>query len=269
VSNTDFTVVRMKVSELEVDPRIQREQMKMAKVNKIVKEYNPDAVGLITVSLRKDRGHYIIDGWHRVEAVRRVTDNMGEVTCRVFTGLSLPEEAQMFLDLNYANQPSLLDKFRVSLAAENPRSKYLEEITRAHGWKITVVPSNANINAVGRLENLYEYSQRIEAEPNLVELALKVITHAWGHDRHGAQAVILEGLGRLLGEHRGLINLDRLVGQLKQFKGGPEALHRKAREYASLRGLRVAMAVADIITEEYNKGLKKGGKNNLPTWRIR
>ena len=92
----------LKVGELTVDPVVQRTRLSEPKVRKIFANFNPDALGVITVSLRKDLTYVVLDGMHRVEAVRRLTDNTGTMAAHVLEGLSLAEEAEIFLDLNFS-----------------------------------------------------------------------------------------------------------------------------------------------------------------------
>jgi hypothetical protein len=261
-----YTVEELKVSDLQVDHRVQREQLKSKRIEDMKRNFNPNALGVITVSRRKDRGLYIIDGWHRTETVRQLTDNVGTVTCHVFEGLTVVEEALMFLDLNFAEKPNVMDKFKVRLEAGDETAVLIDNMARAFDWRVKSAPGDGNIQAIQTLERLNALSIKIEAEPNLVHIVLLVVTKAWGHDRFGTQAVVMEGLGRLFAEHSSRINVTRLIEKLKGFKGGPRSLHGSATESARHRGIRVPMAVADIITEAYNKG---SYKDKLPVWRHR
>lgn len=268
MSKTTYTVETLKVGDLEVDHRVQREGLKVKKVEEIYRNYNDDAVGVITVSRRTDRGLYIIDGWHRVEVIRRLTDNAGEIECHVFEGLTVAEEALMFLALNFSEKVTLLDKFKVRLTAGDPVALAIDEMVSYYGWKISSSPANAHVNAVGVLERLYNLSVKIEAEPNLVQGVFLVISRAWGIERYASQAVILEGLGRLMAEHGSKLEVDRLVESLASYKGGPQTLHAEAGRLAAIRKGKVSMAVAELITEEYNRGLKTD-RRKLDPWRAR
>jgi hypothetical protein len=269
MSKTTYTVETLKAADLEVDRRVQRDNLKAKKVEEMVKNFNPDALGVLTVSRRKDHGLYIIDGWHRNETVRIVTDNTGEVVCHVFTGLTVAEEAQMFLDINYGDQPNIHEKFKASLVAGDPESLQIDQIVRSVGWAISGSPNNGNINAIKSLQRLQALSTKTEAEPNLVLLTLKVITRAWGNDRFGTQAAVLDGLGRVLSEYGSRIDFDSLVERLAVTKGGPQGLIGAARNLASTKSMRTSMAVADLIVGAYNKGRKPGSKGSLPPWGFR
>lgn len=263
-----YTVEEVKVGDLYVDPRVQRDALSTSKVNGFVKKFNADALGIITVSQRADRGYYIVDGQHRVETVRRVNDGGGTVTCHVYTGLTLEEEAALFLALNERTNVLPLDKHKVRVTEGDPQALRVEEAVHKYGWKISPVPNNGNVNAIQKLYALDTLSQKIEAEPDLISLVFLIITRAWGNDRHGAQSVIMEGLGRLLAEHGDRINIPTLIEKLKNYRGGPQALHAAAAAYANLTKGKVSMSVAHLVTEWYNKG-KGERKSALPAWRKR
>jgi uncharacterized protein DUF6551 len=264
----DYTVEEIKVSDLLVDPRVQRDALQVKKVDVIVRDFNPNALGVIHVSRRADRGEYIIDGWHRKEAVQRITDGAGSVVCHVYTGLTIAEEALMFLALNFKTNVTPLEKHKVRVSADDEQALRIEANVSKYGWKISPTPGNGNVNAIQKLYALDNLSQKLGMDPDLISLTFLTINRAWGTEKHAAQAVILEGVGRLWAEHGDRINFDHLIQRLRQYRGGPTTLHAEAAQYASLTKGRVAMAVAHLITEWYNHG-KGNRKSALPAWRKR
>lgn len=267
----NYVVEEIKVSDLDIDRRVQREGLKKKKVENMVRRYNPDALGVIHVSRRKTEngalvGNYVIDGWHRMETVRIVTENAGTIVCHVYEGLTVADEAQMFLDLNYGDQPTALDKHKVRVTGGDPQALRIEESVNKYGWKISPVPANGNVNAIVKLYALDELSQAIEAEPDLVSVTFLVITRAWGIDRAGSQAVILEALGRMFAEHSSKIDVPYLIERLKVYPGGPQALHMESARLASITKGKVSMAVASLVTDWYNKSLGSNSKRALPRW---
>lgn len=259
------------VTDLVVDSRVQRQALNMAKVRKFVKRYNPSALGIVTVSRRADRSLVVVDGMHRVEATRIFTTNAGLMLCHVFTDLSLADEAQMFLDLNETTQPMVADKFNVTLSAdsvEGDAARDMQELVGAYGWRISRTQANGHINCIRIATRLYELSQKLDAQPNLLQAAILVITRAWGNDRHGVQGPILEGIGRMFGEYGSNLDMTRLVDTLKAYQGGPQTLVAEAQALAAIRKGRVSMAVAEQLVESYNKGLRSGNRT-LSQWRKR
>ena len=258
-----FTEEWIPVTDLDVDPQIQRFALNLRKVERIKAAFNPQALGVATVSRRNRVTNILLDGWHRKQVVAELTDNTGELLCHVFEGLTRAEEAQMFLDLNAGNQPGLLEKFRARIIAGDPIAVGVDETTKAYGFVVGPMGGNASISCVGALERIYRRSLDDEAEPNHLQMALLLVTRAWGVDRYATQAVILEGLASLWRVHTSNINVDRLVQKLSTYPGGPMGLHTDATAMAALRRGQVNMAVAELAVNEYNKG---PSKEKLPNW---
>lgn len=262
MSKTTYTVEQIAASELEVDRRVQRDDLNQRKVETIERNYNEDALGVIIVSKRRDRGLYIVDGWHRTEATKR-RDPARLLTCHIFEGLSLVEEAEMFLDYNFSDKPSLLEKYKVRLAAEDEDSLEIERITTSRAWKVHPQPAPGHIQAIGALYRIHELSKKIEADPHLLDATLLVITRAWGNDRDGAQAVVLEAIARIIARYGDKVDINRLYEVLRNRSGGVSALHTEATQMAKMERGRVTNAMAHLIVLTYNKHARSRA---LPIW---
>lgn len=254
LSPAKYTIEEVNVGDLTIDREIQRYVMSTKKVEAIVHDFSEEALGIITVSRRDRVTMVILDGWHRTQAVKELTDNQGTILCKVYEGLTKAQEAMLFLKLNAGNQPNLLEKFKAKLVAGDPVAMEVIKLVHAYGWTVTPQTGNGNIQCVGALERIYSRSVEIEAEPNLLHLALLVITKAWGIERTAGQAAILEGIAVLFKEFGDAVEVDRVVNKLNVWPGGPSGLHSDASKMASLRRGRVSIALAELIAEEYNKG---------------
>lgn len=173
----------------------------------------------------------------------------------------------MFLDLNAGNQPNILTKFKVRLVAKDPVAVGIDQLTKAYGLVVQAGVVEGSIQCVGALERVWKKSESEEMEPNVLQLTLSALTNAWGRDRFAIQAVMIEGVAAFLAEYGDRVEFDRLIHRLKAYEGGPMTLHASASQYASNRNGRVTMAVADLVTDNYNKGL--GPNKRLPAWRHR
>jgi hypothetical protein len=265
-----FTEEVLSVTDLENDPSYQR-PLEMAKVNRIKDRFNNNALGVFTVSKRANHGTYIIDAQHRAEVIRQLMldgDHDGKVPCHVFHDLTVAEEAQMYLELNYSSQPTPLQKFRARIAALEPSALEISKYLSYYGWTVNPVHGPGSIQAIAAVDKVYALSQKIEADPNLVQLVILTISRAWGDDENAGQGAIFLGLGQFFAEYTDQIELDRLAEKLHGYKGGPGALINNARQLASLQGWKLNTTVASLIVEEYNKG-RQTDKNKLHVWRKR
>jgi hypothetical protein len=266
MSSNKYTVEEIPVHDLIVDRRVQRTGYEMHKVEKMTREWNPDAVGVAHVSRRDNGEQVILDGAHRHLVIKERTDNQGIMVCHVFTGLTLAEEAEIFLALNNTTQPMLIDKFRVRVVQGDPVATEIDQMVHDYGWVIARTPGNHHINAVGVLEKVYRMSQKAERDPNSLSLTMLVITRAWGNERAAGGAAIVEGIGRVFTEYGDAVDVENLINKLKDLRGGPSTLHAEATQLAKLRNGRVAMAVAELVVEQYNKNKRPGSGRNLPRW---
>ncbi len=256
----------MPVNSLEVDRRVQRTTRKPSRVEYLIKHWRDDAAGLAHVSHRSDGSNVILDGDHRNEAQRQRTDNQGQLFCRVFEGLTLEEEGEIFLFLNPGNEPTVVEKYKVGVNTNEPQAVRIDALCHAFGYTVDGVAANGHINAISVLRRIDDDSFRVEAEPHLLHATLLVISRAWGNNRYGTQAAILNGIARLISEHGSRLDLDLLIDKLKNYKGGPQGLLAETKLLSNIRNMQHAMAVADQITNEYNKGKTR---NALPAWRHR
>jgi hypothetical protein len=266
VMNENFTVEYIPVNELEVDRTVQRQFLDTRKVEKIVRNFNADALDVITVSWRNDVTKVILDGAHRVEAIRRVTSNTGEVLCRIFRGLAREQEAQMFLDLNEGNKPTLIDRFQVRKVAGDKVAVEMDEVLRSYGWKVVGGTAPGSFQCVGAAEKIFLRGRDDDKYPDLFSNTIMVVTRAWENSVAGVMAPILEAISSILMEYGDAVDVGRLERVLRNWSGGPHVLMEDGRTLArSVRG-RPAMGIATRIVDEYNVGLKS---RKLYPWRKR
>ena len=257
------------VNDLTIDPEVQRWNFNPRKVENIVKNFKPEVLDIVTVSKRNAATMVIIDGWHRHEAVRRLTDSTGTLHCRVFTGLTKAEEAQMFMDLNPGNQPTALDRYRMRIHTGDATILAVDKAIHEYGWSVHPMPGPSHLQCVKALERIQVISDKEEANADLLRDTMLVTTRVFGHAREAGTATLLEGIAAFLVENRKLkqFDQDRLIEQLKQYPGQAFGLIGDAQTVSRMSKMRPAMAVADQLVKQYNKGLRVGGPSELPAWR--
>lgn len=269
ITHPKFEEEYIKVKDLSIDRVVQRGFLDPKKVERIVNNFNPAALGIITVSRRGKMVNIVLDGAHRVEAVRRLTGGDGEVLCHVFTNLTREVEAQMFLDLNAGNQPHLIDRFKVRIVAGDAVAKAMDEVLNAYGWKVDNRNGSGFFQPVGAAEKIYKLGKvkdkdGVEKYADLFQDAVMVLSHAWKGQQASMMAPLLEAVAALLLEYRSDLDTGRLERALANYSGGPHGLLEDGRQLArSLRG-RPSMGIAARLVDEYNMGLKS---RRLRVWR--
>jgi hypothetical protein len=256
VTEQKWNFEEIPVGDLEVDRTIQRSFLDTRKVDRFVANYNPSALGSGTVSRRNAVTNIVLDGMHRVEVIRRVTNGTGTFLVRVFEGLTRQEEAQLFLDLNAGNQPNLLDRFKARIIAGDEVAKQVDDIIHAFGWKFGNNSNDGLVACVGAVEKIYRTGVKAEFEPDLLQSTFMVVTHAWGMKSETTVAPILEAVSAVILEYGSSLDLDRLTQRLKAYGGGPYALAEDGKSLAKSLRARTSMGIATRIVDHYNVGMK-------------
>lgn len=224
-------------------------------------------LGIVHVSLRKNGGFYIIDGAHRVGAIRSKLGNNGTlVECKVYEGLDRAAEADLFKAINGDRRPvTTLDNFLVSVTAKDPVNSAILNIVQECGLNVSKsAGADGVLRAVGALRSTFlgfaqhsrKTTQNAEPKPELLRATLLLIKSAWGINQYAYDGNIIEGVGRLLAARWKAIDRSRMAQKLAPYPGGPKALLGTARGRKALLGGSVAASVADVMLDAYNKGAR-------------
>lgn len=266
-----FEEVDILVADLTIDERVQRAHFSNKRVNKIVSNFNADALGRATISARRDGSLIVLDGQHRIEALRRKSGGAGAMPCKVYHGLSLEEEARLFLDLNAGAMPTQYDRYRVSVVGADEETVGIDKIVHSYGLVVSkgqnTSPQRGTINAIVSLRKVYglkvHEGEDTEEVVSILDWTLKAITQAWGNEPAGLISPILEGVGRLLYRFWSTVELDRLVKAMANYPGGATTLHAQARQLSNLNRLKVWQNIGQLLVNSYNKGLHTGSERML------
>lgn len=249
----------IRLGNMAVPPHAQRE-LKPAKVDAILADFDLDVFGVITVSERRGV-FYVIDGQHRVEAIKRWEGDGWQdlkVECRVYRGLTEAEEANKFDRLNDAMPVSIFDKFRIRVNAGRDTETNVKKIVEREKLRISKEKIPGAICAVGTLCRVYT-----RAGEKALAKDLRIIRDAYGDA--GFEASVIDGIGHLVQRYDGLIDETIAATQLGAVHGGVKGLLNKAaiihERVGGMRAHCVAAAAVDIINS------RKGGKKLQSWWK--
>lgn len=245
------------ISKMIIDSRLQR-GLDWRRVNKMAVEFDRDAVGTITVSERPNGVYHIIDGQHRVEALRIAEGEDAKVDCRVFHGLNKEDEARLFRLYNNTAKLLALTKFLVRIEENEPVAITINKILEDHGWRVKAGTGEGCFAAVSAIEKIWN------RDAEAVDRTIAAVTRAWGHNSSAVQGSIVEGIGMVFARYLDEIDDKTLVERLSQFEGGPETFLGKARGVHGAYNASVPSAVADLTVEIYNRYKRTKA---LPPWR--
>lgn len=250
-------IERVRLGDITIDQRVQR-GIDQTRVAKIAGKFRWAAFGVPTLSRRGDARQtvVILDGMHRIEGAKAAGFIDSTPQCRVHTGLSLEEEAALFLQLNDTRKPMPVDLFKIGVTSGDPdllvMNKWIEDVglTVAHAGRTA-------FRAVTAIRRIYATSEEAAYR------ALDVCVRSWGAHSDSVQGSIYEGLGLFFMRYGDGPNADELSERLAKYPGGANALLGAARGLAKIRSVSVPNAVADIAVEVYNKSRRTRA---LPPW---
>jgi hypothetical protein len=242
------------IAEMRVSELAQRD-LNQARVDKIAVNFDPEQVGTPTVNLR-DGHFYIIDGQHRVAAMKEMGWGDQQVQCWVYEGLTQAEEAERFLKLSDTLAIDGFAKYRVGITAGRADECDIDRIVQINGLVVTKDELPGAISAVGTLRRVYERSG-----PTVLSRTLRIVRDAYGDP--GLRAEVIDGIGMLCQRYNGELDEPKAIARLSAVMGGVNGLTGAAeilrRKTGRQKNHCVAAAAVDII----NRG--KGGKK-LPNW---
>lgn len=254
-----YRIQDVPLGKMTTSPKVQRE-LKQHRVDYLIANFDLDDFGQPVVSWR-DGKYFIIDGQHRIEAVKHWLGNGWEIQkieCRVYQGLSEAEEADMFDRLNDVLIVSAFDRFRIRVEAGRDEESEIAKVLKQENLVISRDEVPGAVSAVGTLVRVYERS-----DSDVLAKTLRIIRDAFGDA--GFRAGVIDGIGHLCQRYNGALDEKVAIDRLSLTRGGVNGLINKAmvlhKQTGNSRGQCVAAAAVDIINAHRASGTKR-----LPSW---
>lgn len=263
----------IKLSELIIDQDYQRD-FRATWANKIAREFDAKLFDKPLVSLRQDGRYAVIDGQHRVEALRLIHHtNDVYVRCDVVAKqLSQGEEAAKFAARNsFIVRATVFERFRARVVMGDPGALDILDIVQDCGFAFTATgfAGAGQIAGIGAIERIYTQSGRntksTQLEPGPVQLrkVLSLLRDA-GYDERPLTAETITSTHLFLNRYASHPNFrrERLIGILRNTTS--QDLSSDARSLSKTMKLNSGVAGASILVHRYNARLED--KNKLPAW---
>lgn len=242
------------IAEMRVSPVAQRE-LRQQWVDRLLADFDIEQLGNPTVNLRSGI-YYVIDGQHRIEALRQMGWGDQHIQCWCYEGLSEHEEAETFLKLQERLTVRALDKFKVGVVAGRQEEREIDAVVKGLGLMVSDDKQPGAIGAVGTLRRIY---QRDGAA--VLGRTLRIAHEAFGDA--GLEGAIVDGIGLLCSRYNGDLDESQAIERLGSVPKGASGLLASAerlrvRTHAA-RGHCVAAAAVEVI----NRGR---GRHKLAPW---
>lgn len=232
------------------EPSYQR-GVDFSRVKKIVSNFNPNLVNPVKVSFR-DGKYWVFDGQHTLKAlVARNSNNDLMVNCKVYYGMTLQDEAEMFAMQNGIQKTvASAQKLKSLYVAGHIDVVDFRETVESLGitcdFSMNGSDTPFRVNCYGSLFAIYKKS----GKQHLVEL-LRTIVEIWGGDPVSLHKEIITGMDAFMLAYKGEYNHRTLVGKLS--KVSPSVIVRDGKAIVTGGGKRFAR----VILAQYNKNASK------------
>lgn len=245
------TIITIALTELEIHPEMKDLRgVDMKWVNKLHRDFNPDALGLPKVARRSGGGYWLIDGAHRAEVLRLM--GWTHVMCEIVDGVPTPEEiARTFLNANESRDQHTLVRWHMAVLARDPET--LAIVAKCADWGFSVPRSpratDGHITCVHELRKAYQRG--------VLDNVLRVLREGFDGAWKVSQTWFISGLSLVLARRPGM-DIDRLIAKLQE-KGGIWLKNRYNVTKDVSSGY-AATVMANVIIEAYNSGLRSGAR---------
>lgn len=179
-----------------------------------------------------------------------------QIQCECYEGLTVAEEAELFLRRDERLAISTFDKFRIGITARRDIECDIDRIVRANQLVISRNKTDGAISAVGTLKKVYQRAGGV-----VLGRTLRIIRDAYGDA--GFSSPVIDGIALLCQRYNGELNDEKAVARLAGAHAGVNGLLGRAanlqKQTGNTKNHCVAAAAVDII----NAG--RGG-TKLPAW---
>lgn len=250
----NLKVEMLRPTQIQVDRQYQR-PLHRDHVTKIMRSFDPLAIGTVTVSQRDDGSYWVIDGQHRLAALIEMGRGDRPIPCVVYTGLSVGQEADKFFMQSRVRRIHPIDLFKARLFAGDPVAMGINKVVTGAGFKVEAGgKSDTHIQAPATLELIYT----IHGPERLAEV-LGMVGNIWSGQKRSVPQYIISGINAAITRYP-RIDRDRLVRVLRETPA--EDMERTAKAMRRFTNDRGATIYGRTMIHFYNKGLRQ----KLPDW---
>lgn len=217
-----------------------------------------EKVGYPVINWR-DHIYWILDGQHRIYALRE--NGFGEemLDCEVYENLSDAEMANVFLGRDKRKAVNPYAKFHIAVTANYDVECSVLRTVESNGLKVGKTKEPGNIGCVSTLTSVHEKHGAV-----VLGQSLRTIRDAFGSDAAAFDGQVIKGIALVFNRYNGKTNEKVMVDQLARVQLGARGLLRRAEALRVRTGNDKATCVAATVVDVYNKGTQAKGK--LPSW---
>jgi len=256
-----YTFEKVEAKNLRIDPQVQR-SIDEPQIRKLMRDWNPELVGVLIGSRRDDGYVYLADGQQRRWAAFRMDPQM-KLDVKVHDDWTQIQEGRMFQAVNQHHKAvSTYDKYRVAVNIGSFPEKEIDDVIVGLGLQ---VGRQANENTLACPATLLRIAKGGEGWQEVLKEVVRINMAAGYHFRDENQwdAMVLEGwaifLRKWMKDER--FDMERVNTMLRDdpFFAAPRILVQQARANTEGNNRAVGEA-ARLIQKHYNKRIRARSK---------
>lgn len=195
----------LKVRSLKIEPLAQG-SLQIKRVNNIVENFDSKFVGIITVSKRQNGEYFVMDGFHRTTALKKL--NIEEAFCEIHEGLKVEDEANYYLAHNkHRKNPRAVDDYKVSITAKVPEVIAVENILKELGIEVSESEFRSPKTALDLYKNY---------GADLTKQCIQLYADAWG--KKSLIGKYLKVLAKFIKVNEERIDISILANSMRKYK---------------------------------------------------
>ena len=180
------SIERIALSEICIEPY--QRVLNNARVKRIADNFDPARVGVLLLSKRGPHSYAIVDGQHRLCAMRQI--GVQDAVCIVVVGMSYEDEANYFrIQTRDANPLNAYSLYKAGVQAKDEHFLRIEAILLKNEYTVGLNAEPMVITAVNTLTRV----MTMQGEAAL-DLALQSIRDAWHGDSTALRREMLAGV---------------------------------------------------------------------------
>jgi hypothetical protein len=239
---------------IEVDRRYQR-KLNAKWVDQLAKSFDPFLLDDLLVNRGPDGRYAVMDGQHRLLAIRAMGWGDQRVPCKVYDNLPESLQAKRFNVQQVRRSLTPQEKFRAALVEGDPIAVSIERSVAASGYRLNLDDgelSGGQIVGVSALRRVATSSR-----PGDLDVVLGILRDGFGGDV-GPRHSVIEGVSMFNGKFRGEYDRPRLIEVMRRMT--LSRIAAEGEDISRVIGGSTASGVAYHLWRTYNHRLSDARK---------
>lgn len=251
----DTKEVFVAVKNLSVMWRQSQRPFQESHAKKIADAFDTDKFDPPVITKPNGQGHYhIVEGQHRVWAVRCVFGESEQVKCRMVNASDPARAAEIFLGINAGRKAiKPVPQFLVAVTAGREPQTTIYKLVDKLGYRIQAAKVDFSICAVNAL--IYVHNRQ---GYDVLNATLLVLKKSWGGDATAFQGDLIKGYAVFINEFPHM--LPARIAEVMPKAFTPNQLLAAGRLYAEQHRVPLLEGLSETLRAKYNRGLKENQK---------